>query len=367
MKLRTYAFLAAAAACGLASAAETAYTTPVGYVSQACKASSDTIVGLPLRQPTVAAAALTSNPVIGPSVTPAVAAGKALLSVTGATFGSYGLTHYVKFSSGGSNGKFYSIVSNDATTITIDLNGDTLSALSGDTFSVIKFWTLGELFVPSASTSDANTTGNAIVATTNPSLHKTEILIPNASAVGLNPSSVAVYYLYNSAWRKTGQPTTTSFDADQLWPDTYFTIRQATMTAPATQTTYTISGEVEPGSMVVNLRTQAAVKQDNVAALPRPVDVTLNQLALGNTAAFVTTTNPSLHKDELLVFDNSVASKNKAASAIYYYYNSAWRKTGQPTTSDFGTDVIKAGNGFVVRKATVAGGPTSFWNNTAPY
>ncbi len=345
----------------------TAYTTPVGYVSQACKASSDTIVGLPLKQPTEAASALSSNPVIGPSVAPVVAAYQALLTVSGASFGSYGGTHYVKFTSGGSSGKFFAIVSNDATTIMIDLNGDTLSAISGDTFSVIKFWTLGELFVPSASTADANTTGNAVVATTNPSLHKTEILIPNTGAVGINLGSSAIFYLYNGAWRKIGQLITTSFDSYQLWPDSYFIIRQGTMTAPATQTTYTVNGEVEAGNMVVNLRTQTSVKQDNVVALPRPVDVTLNQLALGDTSAFVTTINPSLHMDELIVFDNSSAQKNRAASAIYYYYSSAWRKTGQPTTSDFGSDVIMAGSGFMIRKAKVVGGPTSFWSNTPSY
>lgn len=55
MKPYTYAFLAAAAACGLASAAETAYTTPVGYVTQALAPNQFNLVGVTVHNPTVAA------------------------------------------------------------------------------------------------------------------------------------------------------------------------------------------------------------------------------------------------------------------------------------------------------------------------
>src|SRR5688572_17647825 len=55
-----YSLLAALAASGLALGAETAYTTPVGYVSQTCLSNSDTLVGTPLRPATIAAAGLTS-------------------------------------------------------------------------------------------------------------------------------------------------------------------------------------------------------------------------------------------------------------------------------------------------------------------
>ena len=55
MKPYTYAFLAAAAACGMAYSAETAYTTPVGYATQALNANSFNLVGMTLQNSPVAA------------------------------------------------------------------------------------------------------------------------------------------------------------------------------------------------------------------------------------------------------------------------------------------------------------------------
>lgn len=55
MKPYTYAFLAAAAACGLASAAETAYTTPVGYVTQTLSPNQFNLIGVTVHNPTAAA------------------------------------------------------------------------------------------------------------------------------------------------------------------------------------------------------------------------------------------------------------------------------------------------------------------------
>jgi uncharacterized protein (TIGR02597 family) len=361
MKTLSISLIAVAAACGLASA-QTAYTTPVGYVSQPCLANSDTIVGLSLRIATGGAGAVSGTP--DTSSIP----GSAVITIAGTpsfAINAFQNTHFVKFTSGLSNGKFYTVTSNTASTITIDLNGDTLSAANTDTLIVSKFWTLGELFVPSASTADPLTTGNAIVVTTNTLSRRTEVLLPNITGSGINLASSGTYYIFNGAWRRVGQPTTTSFNATQLWPDNYFIIRHpSTVTSP---TTYTIAGEVETGNFQVPLTTQNSTRQDNFVAIPRPIDLTLNNLALGGTPAFSTTTNTLSRRDELLVFNNAVAARNKAASATYFYFNGAWRRVGQPTTTDFGGDVIKAGYGFIIRKATEPGGPTVFWNNTPTY
>jgi uncharacterized protein (TIGR02597 family) len=356
----SYSFILAAAACSLATG-QTAYTTPVGYVSQKCLPVSDTIVGLPLRIATSAAGALSGNPNL------AALPNSAILTVSGTpgfTVNAFSGTCYVKFTSGTSQGKFYTVTSNTASTITVNLNGDNLGAVNTDTFVVCKFWTLAELFVPSASTTDPATTGNAIVVTTSTLSKKTEVLLPNITAAGINLASAGSYYILGGSWRKSGQPTNVSYDNTQLWPDNLFTIRQPNL---AVSTSYTISGEVDTGNFVVPLRTQSTVKQDNLVGLPRPVDTTLNALALGGTSAFVTTTSTLSKKDELMVYNNVIAAKNKAASASYYYFNAGWRKSGQPTNIDFGGDIINAGAGFMIRKAIVPNGATSFWNNTASY
>lgn len=59
MKPYTYAFLAALSAAGFASAAETAYTTPVGYTTQTLAANTFNNVGLNVNTPTLAAGVLT--------------------------------------------------------------------------------------------------------------------------------------------------------------------------------------------------------------------------------------------------------------------------------------------------------------------
>lgn len=57
MKLNTYAFLAAALACGMANA-QTAYTTPVGYTTQTLAPNQFNLIGVTLHQPSVAAGVL---------------------------------------------------------------------------------------------------------------------------------------------------------------------------------------------------------------------------------------------------------------------------------------------------------------------
>lgn len=109
-------------------------------------------------------------------------------------------------------------------------------------------------------------------------------------------------------------------------------------------------------------------QQDNVIAIPRPVDVSLNDLNLGGTTAFVSSTgtlSPD-RKDELLVFDNAQALRNKAPSATYFYYNGAWRAQSD-VTADAGTDIIPKGAGFIIRKAQTVVGATHMWKNTPSY
>jgi uncharacterized protein (TIGR02597 family) len=354
-----YSLIAAALSCGFASAQTptTAYTTPVGYTSVTCLNASDTRVGTPLKAPTVAAAALTATPTN-------------VLTVAGAAFGTYAGNHYVKFTSGAAIGKVYAITANDATTITIDLAGDTQLAVSGDTFSVTAFWTLATLFDPALSTNDPLTTGNAIVSSAGATAatRRTEILLPDTVTAGINLASSASYYINAGIWKKAGSGAT-NFNAQQLWPDTSFIIRHpATVTSP---TSYVCTGEVDMKSIVIPLATRvggATEKQDNAQALNRPVNVTLNQLNLGGTSAFVSSTGATAatRRDELLVYDNATAAINKSSSATYYFRGAIWQKAGGGVT-DVGNDVIPAGAGILIRKYGTAGGETAFWLNTPTY
>jgi uncharacterized protein (TIGR02597 family) len=94
------------------------------------------------------------------------------------------------------------------------------------------------------------------------------------------------------------------------------------------------------------------VQQDNAVALTRPVTVSLDASGLISSGAFASSPLPGSRTDELQIFDNTVALKNKSSSAIYYYWSNAWRRVGAGTT-DVGSDgVFVPGSGIVIRKAT---------------
>lgn len=363
--LYSYALIAAFAAVGQASAVE-ATTTPVGYVATTCLSGSDTIVGVPLKSPTVAAAALASAPASADGNVTTV------LTVATSTFtaGALAGTHYVKITSGPDLGKIFPIVNNTATSVTVSLNGDTTQAVVGNTFSVTKFWTLAELFNPSVSTNDPLTTGNAIVSSsgTTAGTRRTEVLLPDTTTAGINLASAGTFYVNAGIWKKQGGGAT-DYGTQQVWPDNYFTIRNpATVTS---STNYVIAGEVDTTAAIIPLATRTGgqnEKQDNAVALTRPIDITLNQLNLGGTSAFVSSTGATAatRRDEVLVFDNAGTGLNKAASATYYFRDGIWNKQGGGVV-DAGNDKIPAGSGIVIRKYGTAAGATALWNNTPSY
>lgn len=83
MKL-TYSLLAAAFACGFASAQTTAYTTPVGYVNTNLKAGQYSFLGLTLVKPTLAAGVVASA--TATSVTVAAGVDFTTLLTAGSTY-----------------------------------------------------------------------------------------------------------------------------------------------------------------------------------------------------------------------------------------------------------------------------------------
>lgn len=348
-------------------------TNPVGYMSITCPANSDTIVGLPLRQNAAFSGTISAAP--DTTTTP----GSAILTLSGTpglTPGAYAGSYYVKFAdttpvAAAGDGQWFSITANAASTITVTLNGGTIAADSGARLEVLKFWTLNELFNPALCTTSPSTTGNAIVASTSTTTfgRRTSLLFPDLTTNGINLAPSAIYYVHNSIWKRSGaDPIDTDYGSTQLWPDMYLTIRHTS--AVTASTTYTVTGEVEVGDFVIPLSTQAAAQQDNFIAVTRPVDVSLDNLNLGGTTAFVSSTSETTfgRRDQLMVFDNTLQLQNKAPSAIYFYHAGIWKKSGSLVASqNYGTDVIRAGAGFMIRKYQSGTGATVFWKNTNPY
>jgi uncharacterized protein (TIGR02597 family) len=93
--------------------------------------------------------------------------------------------------------------------------------------------------------------------------------------------------------------------------------------------------------------------------------LTLDQSQLASSGAFASSLLPGTRTDELLVFDNSSAQRNKSAVAVYYFWDSAWRRVGAGAAIVGSDPVFTPGTGFIIRKATNT--TSSIWVNSPNY
>jgi len=88
-------------------------------------------------------------------------------------------------------GRIYTVTANDASSLTIALNGDSISSIQANTsISIIPYWTLNSVF----PAGDANT---SYIPTISPLSRQTQILIPDYVSSGINLSAPILYIYYN--------------------------------------------------------------------------------------------------------------------------------------------------------------------------
>ena len=362
-------------AASLPVAAQSVTSDPIGFNKVTCLANSDTIVGVPLRKEGSLQAKLTADPVINGDF--------ATLTLSATNLGTLN-NHYLKFNSGTKDGSWFDITANSDDAVTINLNGESLTAAAeGDSVMIAEYWTLDSLFPPVASPGVQGPTtswtetpagsgnwvpnGHAIVPSTNTlgTGRRTEVLLPNLDAIGTNNPPEGRYYIHSGIWKKSNAGNT-DFGTTIIFPDTHFRISHPTTVPYAT--TFRAAGEVEMAVTIIPLSTQQTTSQDNYVAVPRPLPVTLNALGLLGTPAFMASTNTlgTGRRDELLVFDNFHQLQNKAPSAVYYVHGGIW-KLNNGGNADRGLEVIQAGAGVIIRKYQTATGATVFWANYPTY
>ncbi len=358
-----------------AQAQTTATTDPVGFVTQALAGSADSYIYIPFKQaPTYAGA--TSAAVSGASSN--------VLTVTAGTgwttdqFAPSATTlqpkYYVLVRSGTKAGMFYTVKNNSATTLTLDLAGDSISAavISGSTFQICAYDTLNTIFPSGAGVNGSSSFSLAS--------RQSEVLLPDFLTAGVNLAPGASYYYYTgiasggAGWRRAGSPTSTIVNDQVLYPDTSFIVRHNV----ATSTSLTTMGTVQTGQIQIPLTTVAtATNQDIPVAAPVPANLTLAQSNLFLSGAFAGSSSFSAasRQDELYVWDNSLApSINKAPDATYYYYTgvssggAGWRLVGSPISTIVDTNsVLGPGKTVMIRKKNAGAPSTVFWAFTPPY
>lgn len=354
--------------------AEVVLSQPLGFNQIPCLANSDTIVGVPFRKEG-SRSTVTSGAPLAVDGQP----DQREIPLSSLTLTPSALTlHYLKFNNGTHDGRWYDIIDNSATSVTIDLNGDNIDTVaSGDAVVIAEYWTLDTLFPPAEATTDWTEdpenpgtwvpNGHAIVASvgTRAFERRTELLFPNTAGSGINRSSIASYFIFNNQWQQVNGDGSNAGSVI-IYPDAIKIIRQrAVISHP---TLYRCSGEVLATNFSIPLHTQIDGPRDTFVGLPRPVDLTLSELNLWESGAFVQSvgTRAFERRDELLIFDNSNAALNKSSAVSYFHNGTSWLAVGDNATNR-DMDIIPAGAGFIIRKHQTAGGETAFWNNSAPY
>ena len=343
-------------------------TAPTGFTSVSALANSDTLYSVPLTRASEFSGTVQS-------------VSSSVITVTGSpgwtnnqfvyVSGTQPKTYYVLVGGGGSSnpkeGHTFTIDANGSNTLTVDTTVEDLTGITANTeVTIIPYWTLGTVLPASKS-------GVYFTATTLSTSLKTEILVPDNNANGLN-LPVTTYFFSNNVdgttgnvgWRIVGD-NFTSHDDDPLLPDSYFNIRNI---HGSPTRTFRGFGHVLTDKFATALQTLNSGAQDNAVSMIRPIGVTLNQTGLSPAdGSFVGTTVPSQIKDTLLIFNNAQVKHNKKPSAIYFYFSgtpTGWKKKGAGT-ADHGNDVIPAGSAIVIRKAQTATGATVFWTNPPTY
>ncbi len=261
--------------------------------------------------------------------------------------GSQSNTYYVRFTSGAAEGRIYTVTANSANSVTLNLGGDTLAGVqASDGFSIEPYWTLGTAFPNGAGIFASPTPGNRF----------TEILLASTNN-GVNLSASAVCFFNAGIWKEVGLGNTS--ENDLVLPlNSHFIVRHNI----PTNSTMICVGVVAGSKLILPLRTGTTTAQDNYVSLARPLPITLSDSGLISSGAFSASPLPGSRTDELLYFDNTIAARNKSATAVYYYWSGAWRQVGVGTVDVGSTPVFGAGNAAIIRKTTNNVSPV-FWTN----
>lgn len=323
-------------------------SAPAGFIKIPLLANSDTCVSIPFARPGALTTTIgsVSGETIEVSGSPNWESNQFVYSTTVQTN-----TYYARFTSGALEGRSYPITNNGPSTLSLDLGGDTLAGgAAGDAIAVEPCWTMGTVFPGGSGINISPTLGN----------RNTEVLIPDLIGTGINLSSSKIYFFHNGLWKIVGLGNA-DHSNDTLQPGSHFIVRHNV----ATNTTWIATGAVVMEKIAISLRAFGTTKQDNPIGLGRPVTLTLDDSQLFNSGAFASSPVPGSRTDELMVFDNKAVQHNKSAAAVYFYWNSGWRRVGAGSALVGSDAVFTPGAAVVIRKNT--NNLNSVWLNSPSY
>jgi len=357
--------------------AQNVYTQPVGFYTASCTNNSDSWVVNPFAQIPQFSGTVSATPGSSNEITVSGSPSWTANQWATPTSPNGYLPYYVQVVSnvaGTYCGAYYTILANDTAgdlwvgfaSSGLASDNDVAGIQPGDYVNIFPFWQLGQVFT--------NGQGYVASTTSTPTGRRTQVLFPNLSAAGENPSASQEFYYYNNAWRRfyPSTPATSNFNDVVISPDQYVIVRNATNATDVT--TYMGIGQVPTYTLRIPLFASPppAPGADNVVGIYRPAVQTLAQSGLSNAVVASTTATPTGRRDQLLVFDNTQQVLNKSASQEFYYYNNGWRRfyPSTPATVDYSqSNIFLVTQGFIVRKTTngITSSTLTTWVNQPNY
>lgn len=256
----------------------------------------------------------------------------------------------------GPEGRHFRIVGHGADTVDVSAAAADLNGMTTDgEISVIPAWTLNSLLPAATQTTLHPSTGPLA------SERGSELLFFDNTTVGTTLAPTRRFYVTASGWFEAG--TFAAAGSTVINPGQAFLIRHP---AGVDATTFVPNQQVYGAKVTLSVPVADLEARDTMLALPRPVSLTLAQLDFAPADFVESASNaPVDRKDQLLVFDNSQAQRNKLPSATYYRNAGQWLRDGNNAVSD--TVVIEPSAGLLIRKAAGGADSVVLWKNAPTY
>ena len=351
------AFLAACVGASVMFAQTPALTDPVGFHMLSIRGASDNVLSVPMeRLPIFAgtvqsatAAALTvaaGHSQGGAPVSPAWDAGQFVFNAAA----GQRQTFLVEFASGQLKGVCYRITGNGANTLTLDTEGDDLTAhpplggvAASDSLRIRAYSRIRDVFEVNGLP--------VIEARPNAFTPRDDILIPSSLSVGMNKApSLTIYYLEGQGWRAAGEGTT-DFSDYPLNPNEGLILRRRN---PANLSIMSVGAASVIRAVSFVPGGDGTSPNDTYISLLHPVPVTLDQSGLRSVdqtnSVIKDSTSDFARQDELLAFDPNATGFNVAPSITYYYRaGQGWKQVGNNLIVG-STVTLQPATAYIVRK-----------------
>ncbi len=335
------------------SAAEV--SSPVsGFLRFQCPGGSDTVVSAPFHLPPRWTGILAASP--------AEEGGAVRVDLAGApAFAAEELVdspHFLRCDEGGdTQGRHFSIVGQGGGHLLVEAALSDFDGLgAGGRVSVIPAWTLDGLFPPAAQSTFHPSGGRLAME------RGSELLLFDRESSGADLAPSRRFFVTDEGWFEVGGLAPAGKTV--IAPGEPFLVRHP---VGAAATDFVASRQVHAGPVSLAVGVSDGKVRDTMLAPPRPVRIRLDQLDFG-AGQFEESpgTGPAERKDQILVFDNALAERNKAPSAVYFRSGGQWVEDA-PGFPPAGTVEIEPAAGLLVRKAAGSAELRLRWKNAPTY